>query len=183
MPVAGYEGIYEVSDTGLVRSLDRYVDLSGEKRRRIQGKQLSAKRNKEGYLFVSLCREGVVKTNYIHRLVAKAFIPNPNELPEVNHLNGIKTDNSATNLEWCTHQDNVRHAYANGLNRNAGGSHAFAAMVTDNELGQTFATVQDWCAARGIPYSTGRNLLNNQGRSRTIDLTQVTKVSKTNNGE
>ncbi|MBL7692606.1 MAG: NUMOD4 motif-containing HNH endonuclease [Flavipsychrobacter sp.] len=181
MPIPVYGGIYEVSDTGLVRSVDRYVDLPGEKRRRIRGKQLSPKRSKDGYLFVSLSKDGVAKTHYIHRLVATAYIPNPNGLPEVNHLDGIKTNNAVINLDWCTHRDNVRHAYANGLNLNVGENHPFAVEVIDNELGQTFGTVQDWCAARGIKYSTGRNLLNNQGRSRTIDLTQVTKVSKTNN--
>lgn len=183
MPVAGYEGIYDVSDTGLVRSVDRYIDLPGEKRRRIRGKQLSPKSSKDGYLFVGLSKGGFVQTCYVHRLVAKAFVPNPNALPEVNHLNGIKTDNCATNLEWCTHRENVLHAYATGLNRYNGGNHPFAAKVIDNELGQTFGTVQEWCAARGIKYSTGRNLLNNQGRSRTIDLTQVIKIPKSHNGE
>lgn len=182
MPVAGYEGIYEVSDTGLVRSLDRAISLPDGIRRRIKGKQLSAKRSRDGYLFVSLSKDGLVKTYYIHRLVATAYIPNPNELLEVNHLDGVKTNNVVTNLDWCTHSDNVRHAYTTGLNSNNGSNHAFAAEVIDNELGQTFGTVQEWCAARGIKYSTGRNLLNGQ-KSRRIDLNGVIKVSKTRNSE
>lgn len=183
MPVAGYIGIYEVSDTGLVRSMDRVVTLANGKRRRINGKQLSPKRSRDGYLFLSLSKNGVSKTNYLHRLVATAYIPNPNELPEVNHLDGIKTNNAVTNLDWCSHSDNVRHAYATGLNRNNGANHRFAAEVIDNELGQTFGTVQEWCAARNIKYSTGRNLLNKQGRNENIDLTRVTKTPKTRNND
>lgn len=180
LPVAGYEGIYEVSAAGLVRSMDRIVILPDGKRRRIKGKQLLAKRSRDGYLFVSLSKDGIPKTHYLHRLVATAFIENPDGFSEVNHINGIKADNCLGNLEWCSHRDNVRHAYAIGLNMNVGSNHRFAAGVIDNELGQSFGCVQEWCAARGIKYSTGRNLLNGQGRNKRIDLTKITKVPNIN---
>ena len=179
-PVFQYEGYYEVSDHGNVRGVDRAIQLPDEKIRKVKGRLIAPKRNADGYLFVSLSRNGVTNTRYIHRMVAVAFIPNPWQLPEANHLDGDKTNNVPANLQWVTHQDNVIHAYAYGLNRNMGGSHKMAVGVIDNILGREFETVKDWCAARGINYNTGRNLLNGLNKSKTIDLTGVVKISKTN---
>ena len=180
MPVFQYEGYYEVSDHGNVRGVDRAVPLPDGKIRKVKGRIIAPKRNADRYLFVSLSKDKVVKTWYVHRLVAAAFIPNPWQLPEVNHLDGDKTNNVPANLMWVTHQQNVIHAYAIGLSHNIGGTHKQAVGVIDNILGRTFETVKDWCAARGINYNTGRNLLNGLNKSKTIDLTGVVKISKTN---
>ena len=99
-PVVGYEGLYEVSNTGRVRSLDRYV--KGKGYRLHKGKVLSPIKNKDGYLTVNLCCNGKIQHKTIHRLVIQTFIPNPDNLPEVNHLDEDKTNNSVDNLEWCT---------------------------------------------------------------------------------
>lgn len=111
--IKDYEGYYQVSNFGCVRSVDR-VDIAGHRR---TGKIL--KFNCSGsakYARYRLSKEGQ-KTNFDgHRLVAQAFISNPDNSPVVNHINGVKTDNRLTNLEWCTAQDNIKHACKMGLN-------------------------------------------------------------------
>lgn len=117
--VEGYEGLYEVSTIGAIRSLDRVViraERRGEIRQTLKGKILSASRNKRtGYYHVVLCKGGKEVSHYVHRLVAEAFVPNPLGLPEVNHRDLDKSNNAADNLEWATSSGNKRHAVANGV--------------------------------------------------------------------
>lgn len=106
LPVVGYEGSYEVSNLGNVKA------LRGHKRgERVLKTYLS----RHGYLLVHPCTNGVSRGKRVHRLVAEAFIPNPDNLPQVNHINGIKTDNSVGNLEWVTASENMTHAVSLGL--------------------------------------------------------------------
>ena len=100
--VIGYEGLYEVSNTGQVRSFDRYVKYSNGRIHLHKGKVLSPIKDKDGYLQVNLCNNGKIHQIKIHRLVAQAFLLNPDNLPQVNHLDEDKTNNSVDNLEWCT---------------------------------------------------------------------------------
>lgn len=79
------------------------------------GRILKPDPNRTGYLRVTLCKDGTAKRFFIHRLVALVHIPNPRCVREVNHKNGIKTDNNAENLEWCTSSENKRHAVKVGL--------------------------------------------------------------------
>ena len=103
--VAGYEGIYEVSNLGNVRSLDR---LNG-RGFRIKGQNMKPVTNQKGYLRVGLSLNNVQSLKSIHRLVAQAFIPNPDNKPQVNHIDENKQNNHVDNLEWVTNRENALH--------------------------------------------------------------------------
>jgi hypothetical protein len=110
-PIKGYEDFYEVSNTGKIRSLPHPTKRVGT------GKVLKAHLSNQGYFIVRYRRpdERAVKAFLVHREFAKAFIPNPHNLSDVNHKDGNKINNSIENLEWCSHTDNVRHAFKTGL--------------------------------------------------------------------
>ena len=116
--IQDYEGLYEVSNFGRVRSLDRFVVASYNSIALKKGKILKPGIDYKGYLRVYLSKNGKNKTIKIHRLVALTFIPNPNNLPQVNHKNNIKTKIMSENLEWITNLDNIRHAWKNGYKNN-----------------------------------------------------------------
>ena len=112
-PVVGYEGLYEVSSYGRVRSLDRYVKGKGESYWLRKGRVLSPIKDTNGYLLINLCCNGKPKTINVHRLVAQAFIPNPDNLLEVNHIDEDKINNRADNLEWCSRKYNINYGSRN----------------------------------------------------------------------
>ena len=103
--VVGYEGLYQVSDLGRVRTLAHVTNGKPQKARI----RKAIKHVKTGYLLVSLSKDGEQKNLYVHRLVALAFVDNPDNKPTVNHKNEIKTDNRAENLEWMTLPENLRY--------------------------------------------------------------------------
>lgn len=106
--IRGYEGLYQVSDRGRVRSLDRMTrNHRCGTERLVIGRIMIPHDNGNGYLTVSLSKQCKAKRKYIHRLVAEAFIPNPNHKSQVNHLDYNKTNNRCDNLEWCTAQENT----------------------------------------------------------------------------
>ena len=111
-PIEGYEGYYEVSSFGRVRSLDMYVKIGYGNYRLHKGKVISLLKKGDGYIQVNLCYNGKLYKKYVHRLVAEAFIPNPDNLPEVNHLDEDKTNNSVDNLEWCDRSYNLKYGTA-----------------------------------------------------------------------
>ena len=113
--VEGYEGFYQVSSTGQVRSVDRVVDHKRHGNMIRKGKMLKPGKDTGGYPIVNICKNGKCKNVKVHRLVAMAFAYNPERKPEVNHLSGIKTENGIWNLEFVTGSENVRHAYQMGL--------------------------------------------------------------------
>ena len=106
-PVVGYEGLYEVSDFGEVRSLDRWRGNGKGYFQETRVKKPVKQAN--GYLYVGLYKDGKPKMYRVHRLVAQAFIENPYNLPEVNHIDEDKTNNVVSNLEWCDRKYNINH--------------------------------------------------------------------------
>lgn len=113
--VVGYEGFYQVSNLGRVRSLDRYVRHSSGGKMLRRSKVLKLTPDVDGYSTVGLYLGGKSSTFKVHRLVAEVFIPNFDNLPEVNHKDGVKSNNNLGNLEWSTHKENMQHAFKTGL--------------------------------------------------------------------
>lgn len=114
-PIGGYEGLYEVSNMGHVRSLDRIC--TGTTKRKIKGKMLALNLNEHGYPCVDLSKDGKKRTTKVHQLVAKAFIPNPFAYPVVNHIDSNPSNNVVSNLEWCSQSHNIKHSFDTGRHR------------------------------------------------------------------
>lgn len=123
-PIKGYEGFYEVSNLGRVRSLDREIVRNDERKQFYHGITLKNIITKIGYAAVFLCKNNKYTLSHIHRVVATAFIPNPQSLPQVNHIDGNKQNNHVDNLEWCTAKQNTIHAFNTGLIKSGAKHHA-----------------------------------------------------------
>lgn len=110
--IPGYDGMYQVSSHGRVRSWKRHQGKPGKRANPLTLKQT---KSTPGYLKVNLWKKGVRKTGVIHRLVAELFIPNPENKEYINHLDGDKHNNHVDNIAWCTASENLIHAYEEGL--------------------------------------------------------------------
>lgn len=113
--IKGYEGLYQVSNLGRVKSLKRY-EKSGQKTR-LRSEKILKQNNAMGYNYVILSKCSKLKSYRIHRLVAETFISNLQQLPQVNHIDGNKTNNCVDNLEWCTASYNIKEAYRLNLSK------------------------------------------------------------------
>jgi len=130
--VPGYEGIYQVSDLCRMKTLSRKVKLPSRNcYRQLKTKIMSLSVN-SGYLQASLHKDGISEIIRVHVLVGIVFIPNPYKLPFLNHKNGIKIDSRKNNLEWCTHLENMQHAFRTGLVPNGERNHK--AKLTDEQV-------------------------------------------------
>lgn len=115
--IPNYEGLYQLSNLGNARSLNRYVNHSKNPNFKVlkKGKTLSLCIGSNGYINLILSKNNKTTTKSLHKLIAKMFLPNPNNYPCVNHINGIKTDNRVENLEWCSFSHNSKEAFRTGL--------------------------------------------------------------------
>lgn len=110
--VVGYENLYQTSNLGRARSVDRWVKDTNGSLRFYRGRILKPFKNTQGYLQVGLWKNGKVKYFTVHRLVAEAFLPNTDNLPEVNHKDENPQNNFVSNLEWCNRTYNVNYGTA-----------------------------------------------------------------------
>ena len=140
--IAGYEGLYEVSDLGRVRS-QRF------------GKEriLKPEKNNCGYLQVCLCKDCHTKKLLVHRLVADAFVPNPNNLDTVNHKDEVKTNNTVTNLEWMSVKDNLNYGTRNKRVAEALSKQVKMFDKKTGELLETFPSTREAERVTGIYHS------------------------------
>lgn len=115
--IEGYEGLYQISNTGKIKSLKRYKN-NHNKKQLVKEKIRKQIISKTGYYTCMLYKNGNKKLLKVHRLIAQAFIPNPNNYPIINHINGNKLDNNILNLEWCDYSHNNKEAHRLDLIKN-----------------------------------------------------------------
>ena len=166
--VKGYEGLYKVSEAGVVYSVDRIVKRTETTSKLVKGKPLKPQRCTSGYLTVSLSKNGVVKQMLIHRIVAISFYGIKSGM-EVNHINENKEDTSLCNLEWVSHKENINHGSAierrvensdfKGKNNPMYGRHGdkntMSKRVRQYTLGDVF--VAEYASVREAARETGFN--------------------------
>lgn len=158
---------YEISSHGRVRSIDRVVNNGVNGQREIKGELLSSWVDKDGYKRLMLYNGGNRKHYGLHRLVAIAFIDNPDNKPLVNHIDGIKDNNRLSNLEWSTESENAQHAVELGLRQSNGGENHANAKMTDEKAIEMFEkyktdkyTMQELADEYGISPSVCSNIIN-----------------------
>lgn len=134
--VKDYEGLYEVSNLGRIKSLDKEVScgFNGNYKRIIKGKILNPSYDNDSYLHIGLTKDYITKNYFIHRLVAIAFIENLENKPQVNHIDGNKSNNRLKNLEWNTLSENRVHAYNTGLQKGACGEKQPISKLNDKKV-------------------------------------------------
>lgn len=131
--IEGYEGFYQINCIGEIKRLSGYIVNSNGIKKKWKEKIIK-NQNVLGYCSFNPCANGIQKTFRIHRLVAKAFIPNPGNKPQINHKNGIKTDNRIENLEWCNASENAKHSYKFGFNKPMIGEKNGMAKLNDKKV-------------------------------------------------
>ena len=132
--ITGYEGLYQVSDLGRVKSLSRTIYKVDGTTQTFKDKIIKLCLITKGYEGTGLTKKGNRESVKVHRLVAIAFIDNPENKPQVNHIDGNKLNNCATNLEWNTNIENMKHAVESGLFKNVKGRERLRSILTENEV-------------------------------------------------
>lgn len=137
--IKGYEGLYQISNYGNIISKRIWVGRTFIQKE----KKIKPTIAKNGYLRVTLSKENKCKYVNIHRLVAEAFIPNPNKYPCINHIDGNKLNNNLKNLEWCSHSYNLKEAYRLGLHKSHKGAESYRSKkILQYDLNGNF--IKEW---------------------------------------
>lgn len=142
VPIKGYEGFYELNEHGIVRRVPGIVVANQHGGKKfLKGRVLKPNLGVRGYYTVNLTKENKKKNVAIHRLVAEHFMdpPNDKEKTDINHINGIKTDNRIKNLEWISRGENVRHAYKIGLHDQANKTRRLRMLCKSNKISYEIA--------------------------------------------
>ena len=163
--IKGYEGRYQVSNLGRVKSLERIIIKKNGVKQTIRERILKIQTDKDGYLQVSLYKgSGKMKTFKVHRLVCEAFHENPENKPCVNHIDEDKTNNTVGNLEWCTYKENINHGTRNARSAE-GQSKSVGQYTTDGKLIKVWQSAME--IERQLGYSHGNISLVARGKLKT----------------
>ena len=157
--IPGYEGYYQVSNTGKVKSLTGYYK---NKRSILLKHSLS-----RGYSRVLLCVNNKRKSIYVHKLVMLAFVGESNGL-QVNHINGVKTDNRLSNLEYVTQSENMKHAYRMGLEKPCNNGFKKAVAIIKNGIRTEYPSIREMCKANNFDRRTVQRVLSKNPSFKSI---------------
>lgn len=170
-PINGYEGRYEVSNYGNIKALrkEHIWGRGGSSKRVFEERVLRPSFNTSGYLRICLRDKHTNQMSIeIHKIVAAHFVENIGNKPQINHINGIKIDNSAKNLEWCTAKENINHAHINGLAFiKKGGNHHWSKLVLNTQTGIFYESIGEAAYSIGMKLHTLAQKLRGRNRNNT----------------
>ncbi len=167
-PVVGFEGYYEVSSFGRVRSCERRILTKAGNYQKIKSRIMSLCMMK-GYCKVKFhknCKAN--KGNLVHRIIAEHFIPNPENKKEINHKNMIPSFNHISNLEWATRKENMEHLFSNYERKlRKGAAHSNSKLVLDTNTGVFYECLREAAFHKGIEYALARKKLSGYNKNKT----------------